>query len=187
MTEQQEISVEDELWQIEDKTQSDGTVLGEILYWNKLTETIHSPKIVAHIRLPNGQRFKQRYEWPASADPDEYEFVRLVEHCGYSLSSADMIEGMEVPCRRNDGEWTIHVPQSTVSKAQEHGMGLLRTILAPVTMLWYWPYMVREERMADDTFDYIMMTAGLLAIWIIAALGALLIAGIGAEVVGWLL
>lgn len=174
MTPQEEISVEDELWQIEDKTRSDGTVQGEILGWEKV-DHYSTPMVRIRIRLPNGQRFESRLPWPASADPDEYEFVRLVEYCGYSLSSASRIAGAEVPCRREDGGWTLHLPRSTRSQVREHGMGLLRTVLAPVTMLWYLPRVVREDGVFNDPMGYVLTTAALLVMWLVAALVALLI------------
>ena len=182
MTPQEEISVEDELWQIEDKTRSDGTVQGEILGWEKV-DHYSTPMVRIRIRLPNGQRFESRLPWPASADPDEYEFVRLVEYCGYSLTSASKIAGAEVPCRREDGRWTLHLPQSTRSQVREHGMGLLRVILAPVTMLWYFPRVVREDGHHNDAVGYAIGTAMLLSAWLVAILlGYVIVTGLAALV-----
>lgn len=179
-TTEQEITVEDELWQIEDRTQEDGTVRGECLGWEKVEPRRNGPKAAVRIRLPNGQRFTEEMEWPASADPDQYEFVRLVEHCGYSLSAALDLEDEFVPCRRGeDGEWSIDIPQSTRADVRDSVVEAVRMAGYPLILLHRYKRVIDEDPYTTDPVEYVFISAALILAWVVAALvGLLIVSGI---------
>lgn len=94
-------SVEQCLWNVAHATE-DGHVRGHL---TKCTET-DADEIIVHVRLPNNGTHVETFDFP-KVDSRDYRFVRLVESCGYSLSSAEYLVGdsavdkAEVWCNRS--------------------------------------------------------------------------------------
>jgi hypothetical protein len=113
-------SVERRLWNVAHATE-DGHVRGHL---TGCTET-DAGEIIVHVRLPNDETHLETFDFP-KVDSRDYRFVRLVESCGYSLSSAEYLVGdsavdkAEVWCESVDTEphseeddWRIVVPEYT--------------------------------------------------------------------------
>ena len=80
-------SLEQHLWNISQASE-DGRIRG---YINKC-ELTDDGSILVHVQLPNAETYTQTFPMPRT-DSTEYTFVRLVEDCGYSLSSVGQLAG----------------------------------------------------------------------------------------------
>jgi len=132
----QEIDAEEELYHLQESTNEDGTVDVEIEGWEKIEGT-HSEKVAVEYVLPSIEREVESMDWPEKAT-DDYKFVRLVRHCGYSLAGADQIEGSTV--RLDGDELVIPEKKSVKEKSFEFFQDILdrlSTFDRPVTQfIW---------------------------------------------------
>lgn len=116
----EEDSLERQLWNVANATE-DGQVRGQI---TECAET-DAGDIAVSVRLPNNEIHTETFAFP-QADTREYEFVRLIEDCGFSLGSVEHFvgteaDGAEVWCEPvedhdadSDGDdWRITVPEYT--------------------------------------------------------------------------
>ncbi len=167
-----EVSATDELWQVEQKTNSDGTVDGKIQNWEKKQH--HRGDVAAYIkvRLPNGETFKEKCEWPAADDPFDNTFVRVVDYCGYTLSAADQIEGETIPCKKSSDGWEIAVgrpfkPKQYLREAWEFG-------ITPITLLIHYHRLLKNDDIVDPFF-YALFSGILLFVWGVALFFSLVV------------
>ena len=79
--------LEQHLWNISQASE-DGRIRG---YIHKC-ELTDDGSIRIHVQLPNAETYTQTFPMPRTDSP-EYTFVRLVEDCGYSLSSVGQLAG----------------------------------------------------------------------------------------------
>jgi len=100
---QDELTPTDELYHIQESTNDDGTVDVEIVEWSKEGDVVY-----VEYRLPTLETTSERMEWPEK-DSDEYKFVRLVRHCGYTIGSLQDDEISITGCRVKfeDGETVL--------------------------------------------------------------------------------
>lgn len=176
-----DITPTDELWQVEAKTNDDGTVNAEILDWDKQTGRT-GPTAHLSIRLPNGQRFSETMDWPAADDPQQFTFVRIVHYCGYSLSGADQLEGERVPCARTNGDWHVNVGYQPPMRQRLRTA--LKTIVLPVFMIRAFKQSVDEDVLTQGPFEYVFFSTVLLCVWAFGLMVAWVIFDVFLDLVG---
>ena len=112
---QDELTPTDELYHIQESTNDDGTVDVEILEWSK-----HGDVVYVEYRLPTLETETEQMEWPEKAS-DEYKFVRLVRHCGYTIGSLQSDDVSITGCRVkfDDGETVLPEQQSWIEKVKQ--------------------------------------------------------------------
>lgn len=111
MGEQKELDAEEELYHLQESTNEDGTVDVEIIDWVKKRDDRGRGEYV-HIdyRLPTLEEDYVEMNWPKN-DTDEWKFVRMINHLGYSLASVNQIKGEEIKYDQDKGK--IVVPEHT--------------------------------------------------------------------------
>lgn len=104
-----ELSEIDELVEIEDRTNSDGSVTVTIETWEK-TDNDQSVKVT--FELIDTTEY-ELMDWPRPGDGlEEYKFYRLVRSCGLEMRNADLLEG-ETATARGNNDWYLDVPEQT--------------------------------------------------------------------------
>ena len=83
----------EELYHLQESTNSDGTVDVEITSWEKCSTD--KDEVYIKFKKPNFETDAHYLPWPEK-DSTEYAFVRLVNSLGFDLANADKITGEEV-------------------------------------------------------------------------------------------
>ena len=100
----------DDLFRVAMETTDDGRVNAEITAVRGIGK-VDGRYIEVEYRLPSMRELTERMDYP-ERDTDDYKFVRLCRAAGYSLASAEQLEGAEVKAEQDDGEWFIHAPRT---------------------------------------------------------------------------
>lgn len=91
-----------EMFDVVEATREDG--VNAIV--KEITEAPRQAKIAVTVELPTGRTFTQKFEKPEKDDARSYDFVKWVNHNGYSLEQYKKLEGGEVLVRKN-GDWKL--------------------------------------------------------------------------------
>lgn len=103
---------EERLFRVEQYTDADGTSEIAVDDWSYDEQ---SEEITLEFQTPTGTMFDRTYDLPEVNDPESFEFVHIVNVCGYSLSQAIEIrydDETTVPARYDsDAEaWELDLP-----------------------------------------------------------------------------
>lgn len=101
MNKQVELDPEEELYHLQESTNEDGTINVEITEWYKKQNKARGEYVFIKFKLPSLKEDSVKMDWPKEASND-WEFVRLVNSLGYTLSSVNQIEGEKVKYDREN-------------------------------------------------------------------------------------
>ena len=101
----------DDLFRVAMETTDDGRVNAEIMCLRDRPSAGHNSTdaIEVEFRLPSMRRVTESMDYP-ERDTEDYKFVRLCRAAGYSLASAEQLEGATVEAEQVGGEWVLHAP-----------------------------------------------------------------------------
>lgn len=103
-----EISPVDELAEMDDRTNSDGTVNVTIEEWEKQSDKSVRVKFELIDSVES-----ETMTWPKPGEGmEDTKFYQLVESCGLSIRNAELLEGSEARARRVNGRWELCVPDN---------------------------------------------------------------------------
>lgn len=110
MIEEEEFTVTDELYQITEATNKDGTVDVQIYDWSKIDQN-GEPKVVVRFYTPSMEPKSETMDWP-TIDTLDNKFVRICETVGVGLRGADWLKTDGAEIRADPENWTIqtHLP-----------------------------------------------------------------------------
>ena len=100
-----EFTVTDELYQISEATNDDGTVNVEVFDYEKSAD---GENVIVHFRTPTGDRRTEMYPWP-KADSSEYEFVRLCRQTVGGLNAAEFLRSDGAEVKADPDTWGLCV------------------------------------------------------------------------------
>lgn len=106
-----EFTVSDELYEISEATNSDGTVDVEIYDFEKVTEGYDHPRVTVFFRTPTLDKKSEMMEWPRKDSP-EYKFVRICEKTVGGLNAANFIKKDGAIIKADPDDWTIEADMS---------------------------------------------------------------------------
>lgn len=89
-TEDDGLTAEQKLYRVEEMTNGDGSFEVEVIDWWE-----EGDNIIVEGQTAWGDRDREKMDFPKSDDPEKYKFVRIVNECGYPLSQAEAIRGMD--------------------------------------------------------------------------------------------
>jgi hypothetical protein len=110
----QEFTVSDELYEISEATNKDGTVDVEIYDFRKR----HNDEVVVRFRTPTGDVKTESMKWP-KRDTTEYKFVRICRETAGSLSGAKFLKTDGGKIRADPEEWELKADLTTKDKIKE--------------------------------------------------------------------
>lgn len=105
MIEEEEFTVTDELYQITEATNKDGTVDVQIYDWSKIDQN-GEPKVVVRFYTPSMEPKSETMDWP-TMDTLDNKFVRICETVGVGLRGADWLKTDGAEIRADPGGWVI--------------------------------------------------------------------------------
>jgi len=100
-----EFTVTDELYQISEATNDDGTVNVEIFDYEKSAD---GENVIVSFRTPTGDRRTEMYPWP-KVDSAEYAFVRLCRQTVGGLNAAEFLKTDGAEVRADPDTWELCV------------------------------------------------------------------------------
>lgn len=103
--EEEEFTVTDELYQITEATNKDGTVDVQIYDWRKIEQN-GEPKVVVRFYTPSMEPKSETMDWP-TMDSLDNKFVRICENAGVGLKGADWLKTDGAEIRADPDTWTL--------------------------------------------------------------------------------
>jgi hypothetical protein len=110
----QEFTVSDELYEISEATNKDGTVDVEIFDFRKR----HNDEVIVKFRTPTGDVKTESMKWP-KRDTTEYKFVRICRKTAGSLSGAKFLKTDGGRIRADPEEWELKADLTRGDKIRE--------------------------------------------------------------------
>lgn len=111
-----EFQVSDELYQISEATNRDGTVNVHVYDFEKYEMGSGSKRVRVHFRTPTGEEKEEKMDWPRR-DTAEYKFVRLCRQTVGGLNAADFIKQDGAEIKADPKEWELVVEESSFKRA----------------------------------------------------------------------
>jgi hypothetical protein len=114
-----ELSDIDELVEIDDRTNPDGTVDVTIEGWERVSSS--------YVKVEFGlvtDTTKEKMKWPQFGDDmEDYKFYRIVKESGLNMRNADLLEGSDARARRSSsGSWLLVAPEYLTTVEKVHSM-----------------------------------------------------------------
>lgn len=130
-----EFTVTDELYQISEATNSDGTVDVEVYDFNKKDRGDQS-QVEVLFRTPTGDKKSETMEWPRK-DSADYKFVRVCRNTVGGLNGAEWLKTDGARIKADPDNWEIKADLSRKRQAIDHAKGwtLFKTFRAAVTLV----------------------------------------------------
>ena len=114
-----EFSITDELYEISEATNRDGTVDVKVYDFDKLEE---SEEVRVHFYTPTMDKQSETMDWPRK-DSTEYKFVRLCRATVGGLSGAEWLKTDGAHIKADPDNWEIKAEVSTTHQVKESLFG----------------------------------------------------------------
>ena len=102
-----EFTVSDELYEVSEATNADGTVSVEVFDYKK----INNEKIEVCFYTPTMDEKTEVMDWPRIDEPEKYKFVRICEVAVGGLNAADWLRKDGAKIKADPDDWTL-IPES---------------------------------------------------------------------------
>lgn len=135
-----DLSTIDRLAEIEEKTNSDGTITVTVEEWEEVNG---GSSIVVHFVTPSGDIESDRMNFPSPGDQlTDSKFYQVLQSAGLEMRNADLLEGCEVRARVDDrNRWSLDpkVPlRARLSDANVDPLNAFAALIFVATLCTMW-------------------------------------------------
>lgn len=120
------MSIEDELYEITEATNDDGTVDVTIERLERVGDSVE-----VYFTTPTREEHFIPLEWP-DRDSEKYAFVRLCHEADLDLRHAMQLEGSTVRAKKDGDRYTFHLPKDTTEGPSDLVAGIGLVLFFPV-------------------------------------------------------